>query len=118
MAYCGRCTNAGSQRNLQRKLRDCYEICPHSNSKFPSQKIFVRDSDAPADLASMNGYIIDGRVHAPVTLTNEERAFGGHLEERTSLFTFANITIGIFKDGIDLSRVDDKTYRKGILYRI
>jgi len=59
----------------------------------------------------MNGYIIDGRVHAHVTLTNEDGAFGGHLEEGTTIFTFAIVTIGIFKDGIDLSRVDDKTYR-------
>ncbi len=88
-----------------------YHIHSVSNSEFPSQNIYVRDADAPADLASMNGYIIDGRVHAHVTLTNEDGAFGGHLEEGTSVFTFAIVTIGIFKEGIDLSRVDDKTYR-------
>jgi len=88
-----------------------YHIHSVSNSEFPSQNIYIRDTDSPADLASMNGYIIDGRVHAHVTLTNEDGAFGGHLEEGTTIFTFAIVTIGIFKDGIDLSRVDDKTYR-------
>jgi len=27
------------------------------------------------------------------------------------VFTFAVVTVGVFKDGIDLSRVDDKNYR-------
>jgi len=88
-----------------------YHIHSVSNSEFPSRNIYIKDPDAPADLASMNGYIIDGRVHAHVTLTNEEGAFGGHLEEGTSVFTFAIVTIGVFKEGIDLSWVDDKTYR-------
>lgn len=88
-----------------------YHIHSVSNSEFPSQNIYIRDPDSPADLASMNGYIVDGRVHAHVTLTNENGAFGGHLEEGTTIFTFAIVTIGVFKDGIDLSRVDDKTYR-------
>lgn len=88
-----------------------YHIHSVSNSEFPSQNIYIRDSDSPADLASINGYIIDGRVHAHVTLTNEDGAFGGHLEEGTTIFTFAIVTIGIFKEGIDLSWVDDKTYR-------
>lgn len=88
-----------------------YHIHSVSNSEFPSQNIYIRDTDSPADLASINGYIIDGRVHAHVTLTNEDGAFGGHLEEGTTIFTFAIVTIGIFKEGIDLSWVDDKTYR-------
>lgn len=88
-----------------------YHIHSVSNSEFPSENIYIKDSDSPADLASMNGYVIDGRVHAHVTLTNEDGAFGGHLEEGTTIFTFAIVTIGIFKDGIDLSWVDDKTYR-------
>jgi predicted DNA-binding protein with PD1-like motif len=88
-----------------------YHIHSVSNSEFPSQNIYIKDPDAPADLASMNGYIIDGRVHAHVTLTNKDGAFGGHLEEGTTIFTFAIVTIGIFKEGIDLSWVDDKTYR-------
>jgi hypothetical protein len=35
-----------------------------------------------------------------------------HLEAGTSVFTFAVVTVGVFKDGIDLSRVDDKNYRQ------
>ena len=82
-----------------------------SNRTFPSKNIFIKNPAAPADLVSMNGYIIDGRIHAHITLTNEDKAFGGHLESGTTVFTFAIVTVGVFKDGIDLRRIDDKTYR-------
>jgi uncharacterized protein len=82
-----------------------------SNRTFPYQNIFVRDTTGPADLLNINGYIIDGRVHAHVTLSDAEKAFGGHLEPGTNVFTFVIITIGIYKEGIDLSRIDDFTYR-------
>ena len=39
-----------------------------------------------------------------------DRAFGGHLEPGTNVFTFAIVTIGVMND-VDLSKVDDKTYR-------
>jgi hypothetical protein len=82
-----------------------------SNRTFPSKNILVKDPAAPADIASMNGYIIDGRVHAHLTMTDPDKAFGGHLEPGTTVFTFAVVTVGVFADGVDLSRVDDKTYR-------
>jgi hypothetical protein len=59
----------------------------------------------------MNGYVIDGRIHAHMTMATAEHAFGGHLEPGTDVFTFAIVTVGVLDDGVDLSRVDDKTYR-------
>ena len=94
---------AGSVRN--------YQVHQVSNRIFPSKNMYVKDPTAPADIISMNGYIINGRVHAHLTLANAEHAFGGHLEPGTNVFTFAVVTIGIFGDGVDLSRVDDKNYR-------
>ena len=88
-----------------------YHIHTISNRTFPSKNMYMKDLSAPADILSMNGYIIDGRVHAHITLANADKAFGGHLELGTNVFTFAVVTIGVFRDGIDLSRVDDKTYR-------
>ena len=81
------------------------------NGTFPSKNVYVKNPDGPADIASMNGYIIDGRVHAHMVLSDPDKAFGGHLEPGTTVFTFAIVTVGVFKDGIDLSRVDDKNYR-------
>ena len=82
-----------------------------SNRTFPSKNILIKNPAAPADLVSMNGYVIDGRIHAHMTLTNKDKAFGGHLEPGTTVFTFAIVTVGVFKEGIDLQRIDDKTYR-------
>jgi predicted DNA-binding protein with PD1-like motif len=82
-----------------------------SNRTFPSRNIFVKNTDTPADIAGMNGYIIDGRVHAHITFSDPNKAFGGHLEPGTEVFTFAVITVGILNDNIDLKLVDDKTYR-------
>ena len=88
-----------------------YHIHSVSNRTFPSRDTFVKNPTAPADLVSVNGYIIDGRIHAHVTLANADKAFGGHLEPGTEVFTFAIITIGVLNDKADLSHVDDKTYR-------
>jgi predicted DNA-binding protein with PD1-like motif len=71
----------------------------------------VKNPTDPADITSVNGYIIDGRVHAHITFADPDKAFGGHLEPGTSVFTFAVVTVGVFKDGIELSHMDDKNYR-------
>lgn len=88
-----------------------YHVHGVSNRTFPSKNVYVKDPSAPADIVSMNGYIIDGRPHVHMTLTNPDNAFGGHLESGTMVFTFAVVTVGVFEDGIDLSHIDDKTYR-------
>jgi uncharacterized protein len=94
---------AGSVRN--------YQVHQVSNRDFPSKNVFVKDPTAPADLVSMNGYIINGAVHAHVTLADPDKAFGGHLEPGTNVFTFAIVTVGVLNDAADLSLADDKTYR-------
>ncbi len=88
-----------------------YQVHEVSNRTFPSKDTFVKDATAPADLIGMNGYIIGGRIHAHVTLATPEKAFGGHLEPGTRVFTFAVIAIGVMEDGLDFSKLDDKTYR-------
>jgi predicted DNA-binding protein with PD1-like motif len=88
-----------------------YQVHQVSNRDFPSKNIFVKDPTAPADLIGMNGFIIDGRIHAHVTLANPDKAFGGHLEPGTSVFTFAVVALGVLNPSVDLSKVDDKNYR-------
>jgi predicted DNA-binding protein with PD1-like motif len=82
-----------------------------SNRNFPSKNVFLKDPTAPADIVSINGYVINGRLHPHMTLTTGEQAFGGHIEPGTTVFTFAIVTLGVFGDDVDLSRADDKTYR-------
>ncbi|MBL8229326.1 MAG: DUF296 domain-containing protein, partial [Bryobacterales bacterium] len=51
---------AGSVRN--------YHIHTVSNRTFPSKNIYTKDPSSPADIVSMNGYVIDGRIHAHMTM--------------------------------------------------
>lgn len=88
-----------------------YQVHQVSNRDFPSKNMFVKNPTEPADLISMNGYIMDGKIHAHMTLATPDKAFGGHLEPGTSVFTFAIVTVGILKEGADLSHLDDKAYR-------
>lgn len=96
-------SGAGSVRN--------YHVHQVSNRTLPSKNMFVKDETAPADIISMNGYVIRGKLHAHLTLANPEKAFGGHLEPGTTVFTFAIVTVGVLSESADLSRMDDKTYR-------
>jgi predicted DNA-binding protein with PD1-like motif len=88
-----------------------YQVHQVSNRTFPSKNMFVKDPTAPADIISMNGYILNGRVHAHMTMANPDEAFGGHLEPGTTVFTFAIVTVGVLPDDLDLSKLDDKNYR-------
>lgn len=80
-----------------------------NNRDFPTSNIFTNEPNMPADLVGMNGYIVDGKVHAHMTLGTGERAIAGHLEPGTEVFTYAIVTVGVFNG--DLAKVDDKTYR-------
>lgn len=87
-----------------------YQLHQVSNRTFPSRDTFVNNPVEPADLVSMNGYVINSRIHAHVTLAMPDRTIAGHLEPGTQVFTFAIVTIGVMNQA-ELSRIDDKTYR-------
>lgn len=88
-----------------------YHVHAVSNRDFPSHNSYTKDPTHPADIISLNGMVLDGRLHIHLTLADDEKAFGGHLELGTEVFTFAIVTIGVFPEDADLSRYDDKTLR-------
>jgi len=88
-----------------------YQYHVVSNRGFPSKDLFIRNPAEPADLVSMNGYVINGRIHAHVMFGGAGGAFGGHLESGTTVFTFAIVTLGVVDDAANFDRLDDKTYR-------
>jgi predicted DNA-binding protein with PD1-like motif len=88
-----------------------YEVHQVSNRTMPSKNMFSKNPNAPADIISMNGYIMNGRIHAHITMANPDKAFGGHLEPETEVFNFAIVTVGVLPDSLDLTKLDDKTYR-------
>jgi uncharacterized protein len=88
-----------------------YQVHQVSNRDLPSKDLFVKNPTAPADIIGMSGMVMNGRVHPHITLANADKAFGGHLEPDTTVFTFAVITLGVLDDSLDMSRFDDSTYR-------
>lgn len=87
-----------------------YEVHQISNRELPSQDTFEKNPMQPADLVSMNGYVIDGRIHAHMTLATPDHVIAGHVEEGNEVYTYAIVTIGVM-NGTDLGKIDDKTYR-------
>jgi len=88
-----------------------YHVHQVGNRELPPKDVFVKNPTASADIAGLSGFVIDGRVHPHITLANADRAFGGHLEPDTTVFTFAVVTLGVLDDGLDLTKIDDWTYR-------
>jgi predicted DNA-binding protein with PD1-like motif len=87
-----------------------YEVHAVSNRDMPSEDTFTKNPTQPVDLVSMNGYVINGRIHAHMTLATPDKVIAGHVEQGNEVFTFAIVTIGVMND-TDLSKIDDKTYR-------
>ena len=88
-----------------------YQVHSVSNRDFPSKNVFIKDATSPADIVSVNGYIVNGEVHAHMTMTDGDKAFGGHIEPDTNIFTFAAITLAVFDDKVDLTNLLNKDYR-------
>jgi predicted DNA-binding protein with PD1-like motif len=81
-----------------------------SDKNLPPAEEFSKAS-VPKDLASVQGYILDGRVHAHITLSDESSMMGGHLEPGNKALTFAIITVGILPDGLDMADFDNYSYQ-------
>jgi predicted DNA-binding protein with PD1-like motif len=73
-------------------------------TNVPPGNTFFREEGA-YDILTLTGFVIDGRVHAHVTFSDEENAMGGHLEEGSRVLTFAIATIAE-TPGVDLTDWD------------
>ena len=79
---------------------------------YPVPDMFVSAPNTPADFIGMNGYVVNGVIHAHIILAlgdNKGTTVSGHLEKGTEVLTFAIVTLGVMNT--DLGRVDDLTYR-------
>jgi len=77
-----------------------------SSKTLPPDEEFPKASVAK-DLTSVQGYILNGRVHAHINLSDENSAIGGHLEPGTKALTFFIITIGILPDDLKMENLDN-----------
>jgi predicted DNA-binding protein with PD1-like motif len=80
-----------------------------SDKNLPPAAEFPKGSVAK-DLTSVQGYILNGRIHAHITLSDENSVIGGHLEPGTKALTFFIITIGVLPDTLDIENLDNYKY--------
>jgi predicted DNA-binding protein with PD1-like motif len=80
-----------------------------SDKNLPPAEEFPKAS-VPMDLTSVQGYILNQRVHAHITLSDENSMVGGHLEPGTKALTFIIITIGVLPDDLDIENFDNYKY--------
>jgi len=76
-----------------------------SDKNLPPAHEFPKAS-VPMDLTSVQGYIMNGRVHAHITLSDENSMVGGHLEPGTKALTFFILTIGVLPDELEIENLD------------
>ena len=87
-----------------------YRVHAVSSTTLPA-KLAYSEHTGPMDLIAVQGYVLGGRIHAHITMTDDQKALGGHLHEGTTVFTFAIVTLGVLDDNADLSRFDDSNWR-------
>ena len=69
-----------------------YRVHVVETTNLPPGDVFF-EGEGAYDILQITGFIIDGRVHAHITLSDTEKAFGGHLEEGCIALTFAVLTL-------------------------
>jgi predicted DNA-binding protein with PD1-like motif len=77
-----------------------------SDKNLPPAEEYPKAS-VPMDLVSMQGYVLGGRVHAHMALSDENSMVGGHLEPGTKALTFFIVTIGVLPDDLELTGLDN-----------
>ena len=69
-----------------------------ASTELPPAELFPKADNAPRDIVCYSGMIMDGRVHAHILLSDDQRAEGGHLEEGTRVLTFSVVAIADLGD--------------------
>lgn len=83
---------------------DRYRLHVVSSGELPPENAFF-DEEAPVDIVAVTGFVLDGRVHAHLTVSDAHRAIGGHLEEGCRVLTFAVVLVAE-TEGVDLTEWD------------
>ena len=76
-----------------------------SDKNLPPAEEYPKASVA-MDLTSVQGYVLNGRIHAHMTLSDENSVVGGHIEPGTKALTFFVLTLGVLPDDLVLSDYD------------
>lgn len=66
----------------------------------PPKEDFTKE-DKASDIVNINGFVINGRIHAHIIHSDKDKAFGGHLEPGVKVLTFAIITLALVDYDLD-----------------
>jgi predicted DNA-binding protein with PD1-like motif len=75
-----------------------------STAEMPPENVFV-EGQGPYDILAITGSVLDGRVHAHITFSDDKIAMGGHLEPGCTVLTFAMVTVAE-TGGVDMADWD------------
>ena len=87
-----------------------YHVHVVSTQELPTKDVFMK-VDRAQDVLNVGGYVIDGRLHPHITLADQEKATGGHVEPGTHVLTFLNVALAVLPDDATLERFDDWQWR-------
>ncbi|MDR1903697.1 MAG: DNA-binding protein [Treponema sp.] len=59
---------------------------------LPPKNEFVQ-GEKPADIVNINGFVINGRIHAHIIFSDPHNSYGGHLEPGVRILTFGAVTL-------------------------
>jgi len=74
---------------------------------YPAVEHFERWENKPLELASIDGYIADGKPHLHMVVSDHEKAYAGHLEPGCRILYLGEVVIMEVKD-MDLVRVPNE----------
>jgi predicted DNA-binding protein with PD1-like motif len=78
-----------------------------SSTDLPPDELYPKGEGA-YDIATMTGFIFNGRVHCHIIFSDDKIAFGGHLEEGCSVLTFNVVPIAEV-DEVEIDNFDALT---------
>jgi len=84
---------------------------------FPPRNFYRRTTPRGVEILAMSGVIANYHVHCHMVLSDQKRAFGGHLEEGCRVLSLAEIAL-MRVDGIKLARLLDPATGQKLLQSV
>lgn len=75
-----------------------------STAELPPENVFVK-GEGPYDILTVTGCVLDGRVHAHITFSDDKVAMGGHMEPGCEILTFAIVALAEMRN-VDMANWD------------
>lgn len=77
-----------------------------TDCNFPPNE-YISEQTGAIEVLALQGYIADGEVHAHITISDQNMAIGGHLEEGTIVLHMCEIALQVLGGEKKLRRIKD-----------